>query len=105
HNPRPDLERLAKLSAAREEMVTTARSTYYPSVSAYGGWALRKGAGNSFGDSENGWQVGLQSQWNIFDGRATAGRVTQARSALEQSRLALTEAQLAAEVDVRRAYS
>jgi len=49
--------------------------------------------------------IGLQSQWAIFDGRATAGRVVQAKSALAQIKLQFTEAQLAAEVEVRRAYS
>lgn len=105
HANRPDLQRLAKLAASREETVTAARSNYYPSVSAFGGWQLRKGVSNQFGDSKDGWLLGVQSQWNIFDGRITAGRVAQARSALEQSRLALGEAQLAAEVEVRRAYS
>ena len=105
HANRPDLQRLAKLSASREESVTTARSNYYPTVSAFGGYQLRKGATNSFGDSADGFLVGVQSQWNIFDGRATAGRVTQARSALEQTRLTENEAQLAAEVEVRRAFS
>jgi outer membrane protein len=105
HNHRPDLERLAKLAAAREEGVTVARSSYYPNVSAFGGWALRKGGTNNFSDSNNGWLIGVQSQWSIFDGRATAGRVVQARSLLEQTRLAFTEAQLAVEVEVRRAFS
>jgi outer membrane protein TolC len=49
--------------------------------------------------------VGVQSQWDIFDGRATAGRVAQARSLLEQSKLSLSEAQLAIDVEVRRAHS
>jgi outer membrane protein TolC len=102
---RPDLQRLAKLTNAREESVTAAKSGYQPTVSAFGGWQLRKGGTNSFGDSKDGWLVGLQSQWNIFDGRATAGKVAQARSVLEQTRLTLTEAQLAAEVEVRRAFS
>ena len=105
HANRPDLQRLAKLSSAREESIVAARSNYYPTVSAFGGWQLRKGATNDFGDSKDGWLVGVQSQWNIFDGRATAGRVSQARSALEQTRLTFTEAQLAAEVEVRRAFS
>ncbi len=105
HANRPDLQRLAKLASAREESVTTARANYYPTVSAFGGYQLRKGVTNDFGDSKDGWLVGVQSQWNIFDGRATAGRVTQARSALEQTKLTLIEAQLAAEVEVRRAYS
>ncbi len=102
---RPDLERLAKLTQAREEGVTGARSGFYPSVGAFGGWQLRKGSTDHFGDSNNGWLVGVQSQWNIFDGRATQGRVTQTKSLLEQTKLALGEAQLAVEVEVRRAHS
>jgi outer membrane protein len=105
HANRPDLQRLAKLQSASEESVTTARSNYYPKVSLVGGWELFKGPTNSFGDSSDGLYIGLQSQWNIFDGRSTAGQVIQARSQLEQARLSLTDAQLAAEVDVRSAYS
>jgi outer membrane protein TolC len=66
---------------------------------------LRKGATDSFGDSRDGWLVGLQSQWNIFDGAATSGRVAQARSALEQARLNLGETSLLIDVEVRRALS
>lgn len=102
---RPELQRLAKLTSAREESVTAAKSGAKPTVSAFGGWQLRKGGTNSFSDSSDGWLVGVQSQWAIFDGRATAGRVSQARSVLEQTKLTLTEAQLAAEVEVRRAFS
>lgn len=105
HANRPDLQRLAKLTSAREALVTVARSNYYPTVSAFGGWQLRKGVTNDLGDSNDGFLVGVQSQWNIFDGRATAGRVVQARSAFEQSKLTLSEAELAAEVEVRRAFS
>jgi outer membrane protein len=102
---RPELARLAKLVDSRDSSITTARSNYYPNLSAFGGWQLRKGASDSFGDSRDGFLVGLQSQWNIFDGAATSGRVAQARSALEQSRLTLGEATLAVDVEVRRALS
>jgi outer membrane protein TolC len=102
---RPDLERLARLIQAREESVAGARSARLPTVSAFGGWTLRKGTTNSFGDSNSGWLAGVQSQWAIFDGRATAGRVAQAQSVLEQGKLAVSEAQLAVEIEVRRAFS
>lgn len=102
---RPDLERIAKLAQSREEAVTTVRSSLYPNVAAFGGWTLRKGTTNNFGDSNNGWILGVQSQWDIFDGRATAGRIAQAKSVLEQTKLTFTEAQLAVEVEVRRAHS
>ena len=102
---RPELARLAKLSDARESAITTARSSNYPNLSAVAGWQLRKGFTDSFGDSRNGWLVGLQSQWAVFDGNATSGRVAQARSALEQTRLTLGEATLVIDVEVRRAIS
>lgn len=102
---RPELERLSKLAEAGEEAITTAQSSRKPTVSAFGGWAVRKGPTDAFRDSNNGWLLGVQSQWNIFDGRATSGRVTQARSRLEQTRLTLSQAQLAVEVEVRTAYS
>ncbi len=102
---RPDLERIAKLADSRGEAVTTARSSFYPNVSAFGGWTLRKGTTNNFSDSNNGWLVGVQSQWDIFDGKATAGRVAQAKSLHEQTKLTLGEAQLAVDVEVRRAHS
>ena len=102
---RPELARLAKLADARSESITTAKANRYPTVSAVGGWQLRKGPTDMFSDSRDGWLVGLQSQWNIFDGAATTGRVAQARSALEQSRLSLNEATLAVDVEVRRALS
>jgi outer membrane protein TolC len=107
---RPDLQRLEKLESAAAQGLTIGRAGYYPSLSLYGSYDWRRGqyvktAPASSQSSVDGWTVGLQSQWNIFDGRATAGRVAQARSFLEQTKLARAEAQLAVDVDVRRAIS
>ena len=113
---RPDLQRLAKIVAAREQDVRTQRAAYYPTVGVIAGYQFKNapyavangslGVGsNRFNEALGGWTLGLQSQWAIFDGRATAGRVAQTKSALEQTRLSLTEAQLAVEVEVRRAFS
>ncbi len=103
---RPDLLRLRKLETAAEEGIVARRAGYYPNLSIYGGYDWRKGIGsNSLPGDRNGWTVGLSSSWNIFDGRATAGRVVQARSFLEQTKLAVGETQLAVDVEVRRAIS
>jgi outer membrane protein len=103
---RPELSQLAKLQEASEQGVTIARANYYPNLSAFGGYQW-DGFGFSSGGSEtaNGWQLGLQSSWSIFDGRATQGRVAQARSVLEQARLSLATQDLAIEVAVRQAVS
>ncbi len=103
---RPDLQRLKKLEEVADQVVTVRRSNYYPDLSLYAAYDWRKRPGYSdFAASRDGVTVGVQSTWDIFDGRATRGRVVQAESALEQARLALNEAELSVSVDVRRSLS
>jgi outer membrane protein TolC len=102
---RPDLQRLVKLNEAAEQGVKVQRSGYQPKVSAFGAYDWRQAPAGSTKSSLDGWTIGLSSSWNIFDGGATRGRVVQARSLLEQTKLALDEAGLAVDVDVRRAIS
>jgi outer membrane protein len=104
---RPDLQRLTKLASAAEQSVTARRAAYQPTISAYGAydWRMNSTGSSSLSNARDGWTVGLSSSWDIFDGRATAGRVSQARSFLEQAKLSLAEAQLSVDVDVRRAIS
>lgn len=107
HANRPDLQRLARLTAVREQDVRTQRAGYYPTLGASLGYQFHNHPwnGNQFNNALDGWTLGLQSNWAIFDGRATAGRVAQAKSALNQTKLTLAEAQLAVDVEVRRAHS
>jgi len=103
---RPDFLRLRKLQNAAEQGIVARRAGYYPNLALYGSYESRKAPGlNNFSDNRDGVAIGLASTWNIFDGRATAGRVAQARSFLEQTRLAVAEAQLSVDVEVRRAIS
>lgn len=103
---RPELARLAKLEEARSQNIKVARSSALPAVEAVAGYQWRKtGTSDRFSDAAHGWLVGVQSQWNVFDGRATAGRVAQARSLLAQVQLSREEAQLSIEVEVRRSIS
>jgi outer membrane protein len=103
---RPDLQRLRRLEQSAEQVVRVRQSDYYPDLALAGGYSWNKAPGrNSFSDARDGWTLGLQSTWNIFDGGATRGRVVQARSALEQARLAFEEAELGVSVEVRRALS
>jgi outer membrane protein len=104
---RPDLQRLLKLESAAEQGVTARRAGYVPDLSVYGAydWRMNSTGSSSLSNARDGWTIGLQSSWDIFDGRATAGRVSQARSQLEQAKLAVAEARLSVDVDVRRAIS
>lgn len=103
---RPDLLRLHKIEEARATGIDIEKAGYKPDLALVGGYELRKsGLSERFSDSLDGWTLGLQSSWAVFDGRRTAGRVAQARSQLEQARLQTAERGLAVEVEVRRALS
>lgn len=104
---RPDLQRLQKLEAAAEEGITVARSGRLPTVAAFGGydWRMNSTGSSSLSNARDGWTIGLQTSWDIFDGRATAGRVAQSKSRVEQTKLAVAEAELGVDVDVRRSIS
>jgi outer membrane protein TolC len=103
---RPELQQLAKLQEAGEQNVKTNRAAYQPEVDLVGSYNVVR---NPFNDQWNtrleGWVAGVQTSWNIFDGRATAGRVVQAKSQLEQAKLSLASTSLAIEVQVRQAES
>ncbi|OIR03632.1 outer membrane efflux protein BepC precursor [mine drainage metagenome] len=103
---RPEVLRIEKLVASGQQNVKVARSGYLPRLDAVAGYDWSMGNPTaSWNDRSQGWTIGVQGQWNIFDGRATAGRVAQARSVLNQTRLSLDQTTLAVEVDVRRSYS
>jgi len=106
HEHRPELLSLQVRTLSGEQAVIQAKSTYYPSVSAVGTYEW-VGMGLTHGGnvSANGWLLGLQSSWSIFDGRATAGKVRQAKSQEAQSRIGLQAQQLAIDVEVRQALS
>lgn len=111
---RPELQRLAQLVEARAQDVRRQRAGYLPTLSVSGGYQLRNApyafsssglsvGTNRLNDALRDWTFGVQGSWAIFDGRATAGRLRQARSAAAQADLSLTQAQLAIDVEVRRA--
>ena len=103
---RPDLARLQKLQDSAEEGVYVSRAAYYPNLGLFASYAWTRAPISVPNKSElDGWTVGLQSDWSIFDGRATEGRVAQSKSLLEQAKLATAEAQLSVDVDVRRSIS
>jgi outer membrane protein len=108
HEHRPEIQKYEKVQAANEQAVTTARSSAYPNLQAFGGyqWDGFGYTSSSLGSaSANGWLFGLQSTWAVFDGRATEGKVHQAKSLLEQARLSKAAEELEVDVEVRQSLS
>ena len=106
HENRPEIRQLENQVNAAENLVTTAKANGRPNVAVYGGYQVRKSQYTAeIGETVDGWNVGVQGSWAIFDGRETRGMVRQARSRLEQSRLALEETRLAIDAEVRQSHS
>lgn len=105
---RPELQQLTWIIDANEDGIQLARSGYRPTVDLVGSYEYRRSyerTDDAFDDPKDGWFVGLESTWNLWDGRETRGRVLQAKSKLRQAELNLKEARLAVEVEVRRTIS
>jgi len=103
---RPELLRLDQLETVAEENVKVRQAFRYPTLAIFGAYAGRKSpASIAFSDTLYGWTAGVDLSWSIFDGRATTGRVAQARSLLAQATLSAAEARLIVDVDVRRSIS
>jgi outer membrane protein TolC len=103
---RPELQQFSKLERAAQENVSAARGTYWPSLGLGAGYQVKKSVlSNDLDATLDGWSVRAQGSWAVFDGLATAGRVAQARSLAEQSKLTTAGLQLDVDVEVRRAFS
>ena len=104
---RAELQALAKGVSIADAGVTVARAGYLPKVGVGAGWQIVGTRSTPhFGESSrDGWFLGAQSSWAIFDGRATAGKVRSAKSQAAQARLSLQEQELAIDVEVRRAFA
>jgi TolC family type I secretion outer membrane protein len=103
---RPELEALKFSLEAAQAGISSARTGYRPTVTASAGWDwMNDPAGRNWRATRDGWALGIQSQWAIFDGFATKGRLRSALSQSEQARLALREQELAIAVEVRQAYA
>lgn len=101
---RPELRQLELVSEAREQGIVIERAEKRPEVDLVGSYQINKSAvSNRFSNALEGWALGVQSSWAIWDGKEMDGRILQAQSRLEQARLDLGEATLEVEVEVRRA--
>ena len=103
---RPELLRLEKIALSREKLIKLERASNHPNVEVVAGYqASRTFESSSLSDSLHGWTLGLQTNWNIFDGRARHGRILQAAARLEQADLDFNSRRLAVDVEIRQAYS
>jgi outer membrane protein len=99
---RPDY-RSAQLSlSAAESGVTSARSTYFPSLSAFGGYGLAGDAFKTLKDNKTlNW--GLSLRWTLFDGFQTQNMIESAKSNRRIAEITVVQAERDINNQVRKA--
>ena len=106
------LTRRTELTALRKQVelqklnIVNARSGYQPTVQAFAGynWVNSQFNDNS-SDYFDGWTIGAQMNWNIFDGLLTHGKVIQAKAQAAHAQTDLADQSRQIELAVRTAYS
>lgn len=103
---RPELAALQLATQLRHEEVIQSRADYFPTLggTASYGWQSRNFV-RDLSQDLNGWTVGGQVTWNIFDFGLTKGKVDAARAREEKSKIDVTDRQRRIELEVRTAHS
>ncbi len=105
---RTELGALRKARQLQDENVINARAGYQPTVQAFAGYGWRNVQFTqpiTLDHQINGWQAGVQLNWNIFDGFLTKGKVMQAKAQRERAGTELDDTSRQVELQVRTAYS
>lgn len=103
---RTELAALRKAVELRKEDVVNARSGYKPSIQGIAGWGWRNSLYTAdLSRDVDGWLVGAQLSWNIFDGNLTRGKVMEAQALYKRSQIDVDDTARRIELEVRTAYS
>lgn len=103
---RVELLRQKHAIAAAEHGITLSKSGNRPTISAQAGYEYTGDyTSRRWRDSVDGWSVGVQSNWAIFDGRERTGKLSQARSRSRQARIEAERLLLGINLEVRESHS
>ena len=103
---RPFLKAQRSAILSNVENITVQAAGFQPTITADIGLEQRSaGTSNNLRDTLQGWFLGLQGNWNIFDGLLTYGRLKQARAQLEQAKVTYDDAVRQVELEVATSIS
>jgi outer membrane protein TolC len=103
---RPELLSADRLVAVARANVQVASSGYKPQASVFGNWGWHDYVFSSDpGTTRDGWTLGANMSWALFDGMLTHGKVTEARAQLQEANLDYADTRRQVELEVRQAYS
>jgi TolC family type I secretion outer membrane protein len=98
----PSLATARAALRAAEASVTSARSSYFPSLNFSGGYAWRN---DEFPPSDRSWSLSLSGSYPLFNGFQRETQLFRARAQVDLARTSERAAQLALSADLDQAYS
>lgn len=105
-NQRADLSRLSLQAEAAAEAVDAAKAGRRPTLNAFAGYGVQNDSfSNDLDRVNDGWRLGIQGNWSLYDGGSTAGQLIQARARQRQIAQQFEAQDLAIKVQVRDAFS
>jgi outer membrane protein TolC len=103
---RPFLKAQRSSILASVENITVQAAGYQPTITAdVGAEVTSNPTTNDLGQTLQGWFLGVQGSWNIFDGFLTYGKVKQAKAQLEQAKVTYDSSLRQVELQVSTAVS
>ena len=103
---RPFLKQQKATVLSNRAQIGVARSGFFPQLNATAGEEVRSSPfTDNIRDAKNGYIFGATGTWAIWDWGTTYGRLKQARSILEQSKITLDDDVRQVELEVQQAYS
>jgi len=103
---RPFLKAQRSAILASVENITVQAAGFKPTISANVGLEQESNpTSNNLARTLQGWFLGLQGSWNVFDGFLTYGKVKQARAQLEQAKVTYDDSVRQVELEVATAVS
>ncbi len=103
---RPILKAQENTVSSGEQQITVAKAGYKPSLNADVGYEFVNSRSSSdLSKVVNGWYLGVNGTWAIFDGFQTKGQVEQAKASLASAKVGLGDSIHQVELEVQQAYA
>jgi TolC family type I secretion outer membrane protein len=103
---RPELLQAERQVGVAKANVSVASSGYKPEASVFGNYGWHDSVfSDDISSTREGWTIGANVSWALFDGMLTHGRVSQARAQLQEANLDYADTRRQVELEVRQAYS
>ena len=99
---RKDLQAYRKSLEAYDHLIKSSEAKFLPRVNAFGSFELHDNRPYEFG--ANGYLVGVQVSWNVFDGMKSKSEIEKQKAELLKSQTEIKQYQKQSELELNKSY-